>query len=37
LKRIPQHQAADVEMEDNDEDADEELDLLPNCQDYRCL
>ena len=32
VKHIPQNQAATVDMEDHDEDADEELDLLPRVQ-----
>ena len=32
MKHIPQNQAATVDMEDHDEDADEELDLLPRVQ-----
>ena len=32
MKHIPKDQADDVDMEDQDEDADEELDLLPRLQ-----
>ena len=32
MKHIPKDQADDVDMEDHDEDADEELDLLPRLQ-----